>query len=107
LGGEPDYRTVEKTPITFWLGRAKSVTLSLRDATGKELWKMPLAGQRGFNQYRWDLVFSKQTSDYPYFVHYERFLRAGTYQMVLSDGAHELQRPLVVVEGVSPYRVER
>lgn len=107
LGGEPDYRTVEKTPITFWLSRSKSVTLSLRDVTGKELWKMPLAGQKGLNQYRWDLVFSKQTSDYPYFVHYERFLRAGTYQMVLLDGEHELRRPLVVVEGVSPYKMER
>jgi photosystem II stability/assembly factor-like uncharacterized protein len=107
LGGEPDYRTVEKTAITFWLNGEKAVTLSLRDASNKVLWKTSIAGQKGFNQFRWDLVYNRQESDYPYFVHYEQFLKAGSYQMVLSDGKYELQRPLVVGEGVSPYKVER
>ena len=107
LGGEPDYRTVEKTPLSFWLGTAKTVTLSLRDVANKTLWQKTIAGQKGLNQFRWDLVFKQQESDYPYFVHYEEFLRAGAYQMVLSDGKSELLRPLVVEEGTSPYRVEK
>jgi hypothetical protein len=89
------------------LGTAKTVTLSLRDEANKELWKTTITGQKGFNQFRWDLVFKQQQSDYPYFVHYEEFLQAGMYQMVLSDGKNELKQPLVVENGVSPYRVKR
>lgn len=106
-GGAPDYRTAEKVPITFYLNGAKPVTLSLRDTSNRELWRTPIEGQKGFNQFRWDLIYNRQKSDFAYFVHYEQFLRAGSYQMVLSDGKQELQRTLVVAEGVSPYRVEK
>ena len=107
-GGEPDYRTLERTPITFWLAVPKPVTLSIRNTDQKVLWKTTVNGQKGFNQVRWDLVTSRQNSDYPYFVHYERFLAAGSYQMVLSaDGNNDQLRPFIVVDSVSPYAKER
>ncbi|MBK9491948.1 MAG: hypothetical protein IPO07_26475 [Haliscomenobacter sp.] len=107
-GGEPDYRTLERTPITFWLAVPKPVTLSIRNTDQKILWKTTVNGQKGFNQVRWDLVTSRQNSDYPYFVHYERFLAAGAYQMVLSaDGNNDQLRPFIVVDSVSPYAKER
>ncbi len=102
--GEPDYRTEEKTPISFWLNAAQPITLSLRDATQNEVWKKTINGQKGLNQFRWDLVTSTEASDYPYFVHYEKFLEAGTYQLVLTDGKTESVQPFLVANGVSPYR---
>jgi hypothetical protein len=102
--GEPDYRTVEKVPISFWLREEKTVTLVLKDTTGKEIWKTTFPGQKGFNQYRWDLVFKRETSDYPYFVHYEHFVEAGAYTLMMNDGENESTQPFLVASGVSPYK---
>ena len=96
-GGEPDYRTVEKTPVSFWLHNATSVTLSVRDSADKEVWKLILEGKEGFNQYRWNLVASKEQSDLPYFVHYEKFLKAGNYTLRLTANRTKLEKPLVVI----------
>jgi Sortilin, neurotensin receptor 3, len=95
-GGEPDYRTVEKTPVCFWLNQAKSVTLSLLDTADKEVWRFSIQGKEGFNQYRWNLVVSKEQSDLPYFVHYEKFLKAGNYTLKMNANGTEFQRPFVV-----------
>ncbi len=102
--GEPDYRTVEKTPISFWLNKSKLVTLSLRDKDNKEIWKDSIQGHQGYNQYRWDLVIKKQKSDLPYFIHYDKFLTAGNYQLFLLDGKKEIDKPFLVINGVSPYK---
>ncbi|MFM9910643.1 MAG: WD40/YVTN/BNR-like repeat-containing protein [Chitinophagaceae bacterium] len=101
--GEPDYRTVEKTSFYFWLEHAKSITLSITDTSNKEIWKTNLLGKEGFNQYRWDLVIKKETSDYPYFVHYEKFLKAGKYKLLLLTGDRTLEQQIVVRERTSPY----
>ena len=64
----PDDRTIEKTPITYWLSEAKAIRLSIRDDNNKEIWATNLEGEKGFNQYRWDLILSRQASDLPYFT---------------------------------------
>ncbi len=101
--GEPDYRTVEKTSFYFWLDHSKSITLSITDTSNKEIWKTTLPGKKGFNQYRWNLVIKKQTSDYPYFIHYEKFLKTGNYKLLLLAGDSILEQEIVVSEGTSPY----
>ncbi len=101
--GEPDHRTIEKTAFTFWLNKSKEVTISIRDKSNKEIWKTEVFGQAGFNQYRWDLVVSKQTSDYPYFMDYDKFIEMGTYLMTVSSDGGYLEQPFVVINGISPY----
>jgi photosystem II stability/assembly factor-like uncharacterized protein len=103
-GGEPDKRTIKKTPISFWLSGSEAVSLVLLDADGKEIWHTDLQGVKGFNTYRWDLVVKRQDSDLPYFIEYEKFLPAGMYQMVLKGGKAALSRPFVVTSSPSPYR---
>jgi hypothetical protein len=103
-GGEPDKRTIKKTPISFWLSGPEAVSLVLLDADGKEIWHTDLQGVKGFNTYRWDLVVKRQDSDLPYFIEYEKFLPAGTYQMMLKGGKATLSRPFVVTSSPSPYR---
>jgi photosystem II stability/assembly factor-like uncharacterized protein len=102
-GGEPDYRTIEKTAFSFWLTETKSVTLSIHDSSGKELWATEIKGHKGLNQFRWDLIIRKQTSDYPYFVHYDQFIEAGTYVLRLSVGDERIEQKFSVVNGTSPY----
>ncbi len=96
--GVPDYRTFEKTDIVYWLKESKPVTLSLKDKANKKLWSINVQGQQGFNQYRWDLILSRQTSDLPYFTQYEKWLKPGTYTLVLQDVKSELTQPFIVVK---------
>jgi hypothetical protein len=102
-GGEPDYRTIEKTSFTFWLTKSKPVTLSIRDKENKEIWKTEMNGNEGFNQYRWDLVINREASDNPYFVHYEKFIEAGSYLVRLAAGEDHIEQRLNVVNATSPY----
>ncbi len=100
----PDYRTIEKIPITYWLSEAKAIRLTLRDENNKEIWATDLEGQKGFNQYRWDLIVSRETSDLPYFTQYEKYIQAGTYKMILSNGKSESVQTFIVKNRVSPYK---
>ncbi len=102
-GGEADYRTLEKSAFSFWLKQSTEVTLSIRDKANKEIWKTSLNGHIGFNQYRWDLIIRKVTSDNPYFVHYDKFIEAGSYVMTLSIGKDQLEQTLIVRNASSPY----
>ena len=102
-GGEPLYETLEKTDIPFWLSTAKPVSLSIKDKDNKEIWSTTVQGQKGFNEYRWDLVIKSVKSNLPYFVHYDKFIEAGNYTVVLSDGKTALEGVFVVKDGVSPF----
>jgi photosystem II stability/assembly factor-like uncharacterized protein len=104
LGNEPDFRTLEKTEISFWLPNDKNVILTLKDKENKEIWSKSIEGKKGINQYRWDLILSKESSDKPYFVHYNKFIKQGKYQMTLNDGLLNLERTLIVKSVISPYK---
>jgi photosystem II stability/assembly factor-like uncharacterized protein len=101
--GEPDYRTVKKATFSFWLNQSKAITLSIHDQSTKEVWKTEYTGHQGLNQYRWDLVVSRRTSDYPYFIHYDKFIEAGTYVITLSTGVEQFDQQLIISAGKSPY----
>jgi ligand-binding sensor domain-containing protein len=101
--GNVDYRTLQKVSFTYWLKEAKPVTLSVRDAANKEVWTTALNGSVGFNQFRWDLIVSKQESASPYFVHYDKFIDSGTYTLVLTTAEGSMQQKFRVVDGISPY----
>jgi hypothetical protein len=96
--GAPDDRTFKKADIVFWLNEAKPVRISLKDTENKEVWSVDVKGERGFNQYRWDLVVRRQASDLPYFTQYEKWAKAGRYTLILSDGKTELTRAVLVTQ---------
>jgi hypothetical protein len=82
----------------------KPVTLSIMDKDNKKIWSIKLQGEKGFNQYRWDMIVSRQTSDLPYFTQYEKYLKAGIYRMTLSDGKSELSQPFIAIKNETPYK---
>jgi len=96
--GTPDYRSLEKADITWWLNESKQVTLSVKDSSEKILWTINVKGQKGFNQYRWDMITNRQASDLPYFTQYESWIRPGRYTMVISDGKSALSKPFRVLK---------
>ena len=103
-----NFNRVEKVPITFWLTEAGEVTISVFESgegqpakktageeategksTGKgnqkafpkPLTSFVVSGERGFNQFRWDLVLRSNQSDAPYFINYKEYLKIGKYRL--------------------------
>jgi len=93
-----EYASVIKLPFSFWVGQPGEVRLEVIDTTGTILHSAVLPVRNGFNQYRWDLVVSRQASMEPYFVHYERFLTPGTYTARLHTNSGVLERSFTAVK---------
>lgn len=79
-----DYETLQKTTISYLLNQADKVTLKIIDASENTIWTHEMMGNKGINEFRWDLVLKKVESDQPYFFRYDQFIKAGTYKMVIS-----------------------
>ena len=101
---DPNYSTMEKVPITFFLNRDADVTISVKDQRGRSIWETPHAGRKGFNQVRWDLVQKKVDSPRPYFTQYYQFARAGEYTIQVSGVGIDLQGGLKIVDRSEPLR---
>jgi hypothetical protein len=100
--GEPNYRTVQRLPVRFWLNSAGEVSLELTNEERDTVWTTRLEGTKGLNEFRWDLVTKREDSDQPYFIHYETFLPSGAYEMKLEVGGDTLRQELTVLDGISP-----
>ena len=105
-GGEVDHRTIEKAAFSFWLKQSNEVTLSIQDKEKKEIWKASMKGYPGLNQFRWDLIVNKEASDFPYFVHYDKFIEAGSYKLSITIGNDHLEQPFSIVNATSPYVIK-
>lgn len=99
---DPRLSSMEKVPFTFYLPRAADVTLEVIDDKERTRWRRDLTAERGFNQFRWDLVVRRKDSPRPYFVHYLEFLPAGAYTLRISGEEVELSAPFTVVERDKP-----
>lgn len=100
--GDPRLSTLVKVPFTFYLTASKDVRISIVNENGEAVWSQTMMGQRGFNQIRWDLVINKVDSPRPYFIHYLRFIKPGTYQLRLSGEGLDLSRKFTVVKRERP-----
>ena len=101
---DPNYSTMEKVPITFFLDRDADVTISIKDQRGRSIWETTHAGRKGFNQVRWDLVRERVDSPRPYFTQYYQFARAGEYTIQVSGAGIDLQGGLKIVDRSEPLR---
>jgi len=101
---DPNYSTMEKVPITFYLIRDADVTISVKDKRGRSVWETTHAGRKGFNQIRWDLVRQKVDSPRPYFTQYYQFAQAGDYTIQISGEGIDLQGGLKIVDRAESLR---
>lgn len=94
---DPNYSTMEKVPITFFLTKPAAVTIHIKNRTRKTVWTKTLQGRRGFNQIRWDLVIKRVDSPEPYFIRYFQFAPPGTYEIQVTGAGTDLKGPLKIV----------
>jgi len=87
----------ERVPITFFLTEAADVTMTIADAKGAILFTHLMAGRRGLNQFRWDLVTARRGSPKPYFLGQVTFLPAGSYQLRIAGQEIDLRGGIEVV----------
>lgn len=100
----PDYRTVEKISFSFWLANAKQISLAIKDKNNTEVWKTNVAGKKGLNEYRWDLIVNRQDSELPYFTKYKTYIKAGEYNLELSDGTTAMKTGFNIINREKPYK---
>jgi hypothetical protein len=74
---------LEKMTISFWLPEAKTVSINILDDNKAMLWSKEIAGRKGLNQYRWDLILRENKSPLPYFLNQREFLPKGKYKLQL------------------------
>ena len=96
----PDFRTLERVPITFYLMEAIDVEIQVIDEGGKVIWSKSFAGNKGFNQYRWDLIIKRTDSPKPYFREYVTFAESGLYEIQITGDNIHLKGQLVIVNEV-------
>jgi hypothetical protein len=95
--GDPDYRTLEKVPITFYLMDATEVALRVANGEGKTVWSKNLIGKKGFNQFRWDLVVERTDSPKPYFTKYDTFAEPGLYEIQIIGNGVNLNNEMKII----------
>jgi len=99
---DPKYSTMERVPISFYLMKEAEVTINVKNKRGDVIWSIPHKAEKGFNQYRWDLVREKVDNPQPYFIQYYKFARAGTYEIQISGDRVDLKGELTVINRESP-----
>ena len=80
--GEPIPESYEKVPISFYLNANKKYSLEIRDGE-KVIWEKTGHGFKGLNQIRWDLVIENSDNQSPYFIHYNKYILSGEYDLYL------------------------
>lgn len=77
----PRQSSEERVPITFNLAEPCDVTVAVVDKKGQTRFTQKVAGTRGLNQFRWDLVTKRTSSPAPYFLGQVTFVPAGSYEV--------------------------
>ena len=62
-------------------------------SSNKILWEFEEIGKKGVNQFRWDLILEKNNSQKPYHIHFNKFINAGNYTLILKtdDNIHDVE----------------
>ena len=87
----------EKVPITFYLNSSKKYSLIIKQKN-KEIWKINGIGEKGINQIRWDLIIEKNNSQKPYHIHFNKFISAGDYNLILKTENLILEEKITINE---------
>ena len=94
---EPIMNTYEKIPFSFILDNKKNYKISIKH-DNEIIWKYLGEGNKGLNQYRWDLILSKNQNQNPYHIHYNKFIEKGEYILILETDNITHERKLIINE---------
>jgi len=93
---DPDYETLTRSTVSFYLPEKENVILSIVNNKDEEIWFNKFDGQKGLNQYRWDLILQRVNQNQPYFFRYDQFINPGRYTLKLTTKSGDLTRTIEV-----------
>ena len=79
---EPIMNSYEKVPISFYLNNEKKYSLIIKKEENI-IWQIDQLGKKGINEFRWDLITEKSDNQKPYYIHFNKFILAGNYTLIL------------------------
>ena len=80
---EPISSSAEKLSISFFINKNEKVLTEVYNDKNDLIWRYKFDAKKGFNEFRWDIIYEKTKSDLPYFIHYNKYLPAGKYKLNL------------------------
>ena len=80
---EPISSTAEKLSFSFFINKNEKVLTEVYNDKNDLIWRYKFDAKKGFNEFRWDIIYEKNKSDLPYFIHYNKYLPAGKYKLNL------------------------
>jgi hypothetical protein len=94
---EPIMDSYEKVPISFYLNNTKKYSLIIEDENN-EIWRINGNGKKGINQFIWDLIIEKNNSQKPYYIHFNKFISSGNYNLILETEDIILEEKITINE---------
>ena len=95
---EPISSTAEKLSISFFVNKNEKVLTEVYNDKNDLIWKYKFDAKKGFNEFRWDIIYEKNKSDLPYFIHYNKYLPAGKYKLNLKLSNENFEESFNVYE---------
>ena len=96
--GDVELSSLQRLPISFWLDMDQEVLLELSTTQDSVIWKHQMSGQKGYNQYRWDLVLEREKSMSPYHIHYHKYAKPGIYNLTISSDSFTDSSQLIILQ---------
>ena len=80
------------------MSKDEKVTLEVLNHENKIIWTSPYKSSKGFNEFRWDIIYNSVNSDLPYFIHYNNYLPAGKYKINIKTSDKKLEENFNIYE---------
>ena len=95
---EPISSSAEKLSISFFINKNEKVLTEIYNDKNDLIWRYKFDAKKGFNEFRWDIIYEKNKSDLPYFIHYNKYLPAGKYKLNLKLSDENFEESFNVYE---------
>lgn len=91
-----DEHSFEKLDLFYWSDKKEETTIKILNGENETIYHSELSTEEGLNQFRWDLVLKQQTSNAPYFIHYNKYVEPGEYKIQLSQSTNSVEKSIVI-----------
>ena len=95
---EPISSTAEKLSISFFISKDEKVLTEVFNDKNNLIWSYKFDAKKGYNEFRWDIIYEKNQSELPYFIHYNKYLPAGNYKLNLKLSDENFEETFNVYE---------
>ena len=95
---EPISSTAEKLSISFFISKDEKVLTEVFNDKNDLIWSYKFDAKKGYNEFRWDIIYEKTKSELPYFIHYNKYLPAGNYKLNLKLSDENFEETFNVYE---------